>query len=237
MAAWAIATFIGGQFLAALFLAIAGQIFPGIQLLNEAVLSSALAFAGYGLALLIAIYIPKSLGFRMPIREELGLKRLVSWGDIGVGVLAVLPYFIISASLVWLATTLLPGINVDQEQSIPFGNITARYEYMLAFVTLVVLAPFAEELFFRGYVLGKMKKFIQPWLAVVLVAAIFGALHLPGEMGPNGMSWQWLVGVDTFALALIMGSLRLWTGSIWAGVILHMAKNAIAFYVLFIYQG
>ncbi|RYZ49901.1 MAG: CPBP family intramembrane metalloprotease, partial [Sphingobacteriales bacterium] len=57
----------------------------------------------------------------------------------------------------------------------------------------------------------------------IVTSIVFGAIH-----------GQWNVAVDVFALSLILCSLREITGSIWAGVLLHMLKNGIAFYFLFI---
>jgi membrane protease YdiL (CAAX protease family) len=45
---------------------------------------------------------------------------------------------------------------------------------------------------------------------------------------------QWATALDTFALGIVAGSLRLLSGSIWAGMLLHAIKNGIAYYFLFI---
>jgi membrane protease YdiL (CAAX protease family) len=42
------------------------------------------------------------------------------------------------------------------------------------------------------------------------------------------------VALDVFILSIVMCGLREMTGSIWAGVVLHMMKNGLAFYLLFI---
>ena len=104
---------------------------------------------------------------------------------------------------------------------------------MVAFITLVVLAPLAEELLFRGYFLGKTSEKIGKWLAVIVTALVFGFMHLlaPTE---SGIVLQWGAAADTFAMGLTAGILRTLTGSIWAGVILHSIKNGIAYYFLFI---
>jgi membrane protease YdiL (CAAX protease family) len=52
---------------------------------------------------------------------------------------------------------------------------------------------------------------------------VFGAVH-----------GQWNVAIDVFSLSLIMCGLREITGNIWAGALLHMLKNGLAFYILFI---
>jgi membrane protease YdiL (CAAX protease family) len=99
----------------------------------------------------------------------------------------------------------------------------------LAFVTLVVIAPLAEEVLFRGYLYGKLKQYIPIWLAVIVVSAIFGIFHL---FGTDPIAWN--LAVDTFALSVVLCVLRETTGNLWASVLLHMLKNGIAFYLLFI---
>jgi membrane protease YdiL (CAAX protease family) len=94
----------------------------------------------------------------------------------------------------------------------------------LAFVTLVVVAPIAEEIIFRGYMYGKLKKFVPIWVAILATSLLFGAVH-----------GAWNLAIDTFALSIVLCSLREFTGNIWASILLHMVKNGIAFYILFIY--
>ena len=102
---------------------------------------------------------------------------------------------------------------------------------MLAFITLVVIAPIAEELVFRGYLYGRMReKFSQVTtqltaaiIASLLVSILFGIVHL-----------QWNVGVNVFALSLVACAMREFTGTIYAGILLHMIKNGLAFYFLFV---
>ena len=93
----------------------------------------------------------------------------------------------------------------------------------MAFLTLVVIAPVAEETIFRGYLLGKLRKFVPVWLAILATSVLFGAVH-----------GAWNLAIDTFALSVVMSLLRQNTGSLWASILLHMTKNGIAFYILFI---
>jgi len=120
-------------------------------------------------------------------------------------------------------TTLFPWIDVNQVQDTGFSNLGQRYEYILAFLTLVVIAPVAEEAIFRGYLYGKVKKFVPIWVAILATSLLFGFIH-----------GAWNLAIDTFALSIILCILRESTGSIWSSILLHMAKNSIAFYVLFI---
>lgn len=177
----------------------------------------------YVLTLLIVIGVPWILQRRSTSREDIGLTRLPSWMDILLSPAGFIIYFILSGVLIAVATAVLPDFDVTQTQEVGFEDLSQRSEYLLAFLTLVVVAPVAEETLFRGYLYGKLKKHVPLWLAIVATSALFGAFH-----------GQWNVALDTFMLSVVMCSLREVTGNIWAGILLHMMKNGIAFYFLFI---
>jgi len=200
----------------------------GITLSSVSPASIQLAQAAmvYLLTLAIAVYVPKIVVKNNTSLKDIGLDRLPYWKDIGLACVSFVPYVIISTGLVLLATTYLPGFDSEQVQDIGFDRSSNRTGLILAFVTLVVLAPVAEEALFRGYLYGKMRKATNVFVAIVLTSIAFAVVH--GQVN---------VGIDVFALSVILCLLREFTGSIWAGVLLHMIKNAIAFYFLFIYVG
>jgi len=224
---WVVLSLVVGQSLASM----AVLSFP--QSGNPAVVATLLAALGYALGLALALGVPALATRKLVTKKTLGISRLPSIGDIGLGVLSVLPYYIASGVIIWFGMEVLNVINPDVGQQIPFENIALRIEYIVAFITLVILAPFAEELLFRGYFLGRLGERIGKWAAVIITALVFGSMHLIG-FTDNGIVLQWSAAADTFALGLIAGLLRTLTGSIWAGIILHAAKNGIAYYFLFI---
>ncbi|HMI09868.1 MAG TPA: type II CAAX endopeptidase family protein [Candidatus Saccharimonadales bacterium] len=197
----------------------------GVRLdsMNGVVLNTILAAVVYVLSLAIVVGVPWLIKKRATTKEDVGLTRLPSWMDILLAPAGFIVYFILSSVIVLGATRLIPGFNTDQTQTTGFEGINQQYEYILAFVTLVVVAPVAEEILFRGYLYGKLKKHAPVWVAALGTSLLFGAIH-----------GQWNVGVDVFALSLVLCSLREVTGNIWAGMLLHMLKNGVAFYFLFV---
>lgn len=193
------------------------------EVIDSPAFDAVLVALTFSLAVSIAIGVPERLKKSRTSKEELGLQRLPSWQDIAFAPASFVIYFLLSGVLVALAMLLLPGFDAGQVQEVGFQGITERYEYVLAFLTLVVVAPVAEEVLFRGYMYGKLRSIIPMIPAMLLTAALFAALHL-----------QLNVAVDVFALSLVMTSLREVSGSIWAGMLLHMLKNSVAFYFLFI---
>jgi len=177
----------------------------------------------YALTIGITIAVPWLVRKTGVTLEELGLTRLPSWKDILLAPAGFVLYALLAAIFAYLAVIVWPGFNGTQAQDVGFDNLSGRYQYLFAFLTLVVIAPIAEEVLLRGYLYGKLRKLIPFAAAAVITSVIFGIMHL-----------QWNVGINVFALSLIMCGLREVTGSIWAGILLHMMKNGIAFYVLFV---
>jgi len=209
---------------------ILGVLNTPLDSINFAVLNSSIAALVYILTLLIIIAVPALARKRFTTgKKVLGLDRLPSWSDIFLAPAGYVIYFLLSALLILFVTRLWPSFNVHQDQITGFNGIVQQYQYYLAFATLVVVAPVAEETLFRGYLYGKLKQYIPVWIAVVVTSAIFGIFHI---FGTNPLAWN--LAVDTFALSVVLCVLRETTGNIWASILLHMLKNGVAFYLLFI---
>lgn len=198
----------------------------GLSLENfvtEAVARTVTALAVYALSIAIVIGVPYAFRQRVTSLRVLGIDRLPSWADIGLAPIAFIGYLLATSVVMAVVVTVFTDFPSDQVQDVGFNVFGTQMDKMLAFATLVVLAPFAEELLFRGYLYGKLKKHVPVVVAAIASSALFGAVHL-----------QWNVAVDVFVLGLILCGLRSLTGSIWAGVLVHMIKNAIAYYLLFV---
>lgn len=223
---WVVVALILGQ-------AVASVIVLALPIANESVSTTILAAFGYGLGLAFALGLPALISRRLISRRALGFDRLPTWTDIGLGILSVLPYYLLSAAVLWFGMEVLNVISPEVGQQVPFDNLSLRIEYIVAFITLVVMAPLAEELLFRGYFFGRLNERAGKWAAVAVTAVVFGLMHLFG-FSETGLVLQWGAAADTFAMGLVAGVLRLVSGSIWAGVLLHSIKNGIAYYFLFI---
>ena len=105
------------------------------------------------------------------------------------------------------------------------------FDRILAFLTLVVIAPIAEEIIFRGWLYGKLREKLngrlsEMWgiiLSAFITSLLVGLVHL-----------QWNVGVNVFALSIVLCAMREITGTIYAGMLTHMLKNGLAFYLIYV---
>lgn len=163
-------------------------------------------------------------------RKALGLKGWPTWTDIGLAPAGFVAYLLLAAGLAALFS-LFPWFNATEAQEVGFSIYVAGFDRIIAFITLVVVAPVAEEIIFRGWLydklrgkfLGKYSNMVSIVVSNLLVSLLFGIVHM-----------QWNVGVNVFAMSVVMCVLREITGTIYAGVLLHMLKNGIAFYLLYV---
>lgn len=220
---WVAVGYAVAQALLTLFVLFLSWIGVPLQFINQAVLQTIYAALVYLVTIAVVIGVPWWVRKSRTNKQELGITRLPSWLDIGLAPAGFIIYLLATAAITSLATSFIPGFDATQAQETGFANLSYRYEYILAFATLVVIAPLAEEILFRGYLFGKLRKYLPAWIAIIITSALFALVH-----------GQWNVGLDVFALSLVLCMLREITGNIWAGVLLHIMKNALAYYLLFI---
>lgn len=164
-------------------------------------------------------------------RTELGFRGWPTWTDIGLAPIGFGAYWLLASGLTLLFTTIFPWFNAGEAQEIGFSLQISGFDRLIAFLTLVVVAPIAEETIFRGWLYGKLRskllKYVSNWWSIIistfLVSFLFGLVHL-----------QWNVGVNVFAMSIVLCALREITGTVYADILLHMLKNGVAFYLLFI---
>ena len=87
---------------------------------------------------------------------------------------------------------------------------------------VVILAPVVEELLFRGVIFSGFQRNYHAFWAIFLSALLFALFHLnPWQFGP------------TFLLGLILGWVRLRTGSLLAAIFTHALHNGMIFLIVY----
>lgn len=178
-----------------------------------------LFFVAYSAAI---YWLPQKIFKYKILDRDLGLMREITWTDLGLGVAGFVASLIAGGIILGAVEAILPGFDANQEQSLGFRGLFSPLDHMLAFVSIAILPPIAEEFIFRGVIYGQLRK-VGVFFAVIWTSLLFGFVHL-----------QLNVGVVVFVMSLVMCLIReKLTDSIWAGVVIHFLKNSIAFILLY----
>lgn len=110
------------------------------------------------------------------------------------------------------------GIEMDSTTEQLFNSLLKE---PWGYVAVGILAPLAEEIVFRGAVLRTLLDMMSKknhWVAIMISAAIFGAVH--------GNSAQF---VNALLMGLILGWMYYRTKSLVPGILLHWVNNTLAY--------
>jgi membrane protease YdiL (CAAX protease family) len=127
----------------------------------------------------------------------------------------------------YLAAGLFASLVLEPEQEdiggeLGVGNPSIAIA-IAAVVMIALLAPIAEELFFRGFLFAGVRSRWSLWPAAIASGLIFGLVHAP-------------TGITTVVPLAALGIALCWlydrTGSLWPCVIAHMINNGLALAVV-----
>ena len=91
---------------------------------------------------------------------------------------------------------------------------------LLAFLgAAVLLAPFFEEIIFRGFFFHVIKRFKGKGFAICFIAVLFGVMHFEQYWG------DWLVMGIVTLLGFVLTLFRAWTGSSIPSIVMHYVFN------------
>jgi len=93
------------------------------------------------------------------------------------------------------------------------ATLTTQYPALDA-LALVVFAPVAEELVFRGAVMPRLARIMPLWLAVGLQGFLFGLVH-------SGVLWSAYAAL----LGILLGIVRIRAKNLWASIAVHLSFN------------
>lgn len=221
ISAFVFATVVGAQLLIGLPMAL----WMPEEVLESPITNTIYSIVSYVLAIILTIYLPPKIWkkkFSPSSRESLGLMGLPTWTDIGLAPVGYVASILIAMGLTALFS-LMPWFDANQAQELGYSPYMMGLERGAAFVMLAVVAPIAEEILFRGFLYGKLRIMIPKWLAILTTSLIFGLVHM-----------QWNVGISVFAMSVVTCTLREITGTIYAGILVHIINNGVAFYLIYV---
>ena len=182
-----------------------------------------LNFALYGTTELITIgLLTALLKWRGTSWRQLGVKRS-GLNKLWIILPAFIAYLLLTGVILAVAGALVGEQSLEADQQLGFEGASAAWEIILAFVSLVLVAPIVEEILFRGYLFGGLRSRWSFRVSALISAVLFGLAH--GQLN---------VGLDTFALGLFLAYVYEKSGNVWVAVALHGLKNLLAFTFLFL---
>ncbi|MBE3561433.1 MAG: CPBP family intramembrane metalloprotease [Ktedonobacteraceae bacterium] len=153
--------------------------------------------------------------------QALGFRRSHLWRAV---LLVVAGFLLITAInflygyLITLLHQYFPSINIqtNDQRVLQEGKLAPLSTYALL-LAAVLVAPFCEEMFFRGFVfMGLLRGMSLVW-AGVFSALIFAVAHADPGSFPV-----------LFIIGLVLAYLRWRSGSIWPAIVLHLLNNGLS---------
>lgn len=164
-------------------------------------------------------------GYGRPWRR-IGLTRRRLGQDVLLGLVLVAPLYFAQEAALELSLTLfarfLPSGEVArllaEESAVLSALVSGPRTLALAFAfLLVLLAPLAEEVFFRGFIQEIFRERLGPWRSVVVAALLFAVIHR--------YAIQFL---PVLLVGLSLSALYEWRRSLTAGITAHAVLNLLA---------
>lgn len=151
-----------------------------------------------------------------PVRAaHFGLRRTDIGAAVGWTLLTWGAFFVFS-----IAWTVALGIDENDELPEELGADSSTTALVFVAILVCVMAPLAEELFFRGFCFTALRRRLGMLPGAVLTGIIFGAIHL------GGTEIEFIVPLMVFGALLCL--LYVWTKSLLPCIVLHALNNALA---------
>ncbi len=120
----------------------------------------------------------------------------------------------------YLITVLHLNVQTNDQLILQESKVAPLTTYATLFAA-VVIAPFCEEVFFRGFVFPGLRRGMSVGWAILVSSLLFATAHADPGSFPV-----------LFVIGLALAFLRWRTRSLWPSILLHMLNNGIAALVI-----
>ena len=203
-------------------------VFIGIQFVGGSVVQGAWKLISGSVDLTTAMLIVTTVFVSV---LTIAIFLLTHWAEVSPRWLRTRPWMVLTWSVIAALGAIIPSAWL-QEQMPELPNWAENEFDMLlsnrwGYLAIGLLAPFAEELVFRGAILRSLlSSRLSPLIAIIISAFFFALIH----MNPAQMPHAFLIG-------LLLGWLYYRTGSILPGMAFHWANNSVAYVLYNIYPS
>ena len=102
-------------------------------------------------------------------------------------------------------------------------RLTSETPYLIRVVTLALVPAICEELFFRGFLINTLQKRANLWMRPMLISTfVFAAFHVVVDQSLTLERFP-----ATFLLGLVLCGIRLSSGSVLPGIVMHAISNGL----------
>lgn len=105
--------------------------------------------------------------------------------------------------------------------------------FVLAVLSIIILAPLIEETLFRGFLQTFIRKHLGSKQAILITSVCFSLFHYAPGQGLGNI----MIIISLFVLALFLGFLYEKQGSLLAPIVLHSLFNTISVINLYLFGG
>jgi uncharacterized protein len=168
------------------------------------------------LCLIVAALLFAGLAGR-PRPSQFGLRPTHPWRALGWMAVAFVAFY--AFTVIWVG--IVGGDPNDEKLPDELGANDSTVALLAVAFLVSVVAPVAEEFFFRGFFYGALRNWRGVWPAAVITGVVFGAIHA------GSADAEFLPPLAFFGFALCL--LRERTGSLYPCIVLHCANNSLAF--------
>ena len=148
------------------------------------------------------------------------------WTPVSPSWMQTRPWIVLTWSVLLALGSIIPSERLVEvlQMEMPEQMMKMFEEVMkkpIGYVVIGILAPFAEEVVFRGAILRKLLGMMDEkrhWVAIAISALVFGLVHLNIPQG-----------IHAFLIGLLLGWMYYRTRSILPGILFHWVNNSVAF--------
>ena len=92
---------------------------------------------------------------------------------------------------------------------------------------VILIQSVSEEVFFRGFLMGKIDKFTGMYPAILIVAIIFGLAHISyGKYYPV---------IASIMIGIVLGFIKYKTKNLFSSIVAHLTFNFTAYMLYLLY--
>src|SRR5512132_307320 len=152
-----------------------------------------------------------------PRPTQFGLRATRPWPALGWIAVTFVAFYLVTA--VWVQ--IVGGDTSDEKLPKELGADRSTVALIAVAFLVSVVAPIAEEFFFRGFFFTALRNWRGLWPAAIITGLVFGGIHT------GSADAEFLLPLAFFGFALCLLYAR--TRSLYPCMVLHCANNSLAF--------